>query len=354
MFSSAKPITYPQIYQDYVAKLVGASVPIVLPPTKHGLAISVPYNIKIFEQATVTNIERDIVGITPTPLAEVDAVFSDFFSELPLQLFTFDAMSVYQANDQVFLHIPQNTPAQEIKITSKYFANTITQFYILAQSPVTLFIETKSESCAYVLEHVHVRGSAPVKIVSVVSADEQTHIVQKRNITASAKVEMIDVLLSCAYAKLDVMGNIQTGGDLDTTVLYYAKNEQLFDIYTESHHTQPHGKSNIVTRGAISDKAKVLSRGLVKISESAFGCAGYEQQDALLLSNTAEADAIPNLEIHNHDVTCSHGSTIGRVNEEDVFYLMSRGLSKTQAKAELIRAYFEPVLKDFPEISLEL
>jgi len=69
----------------------------------------------------------------------------------------------------------------------------------------------------------------------------------------------------------------------------------------------------------------------------------------LLLSDEAEADAIPNLEIHNHDVKCSHGSTVGQVDPEQLFYLMSRGLNEDEAKQKIVEGYFTPVLSMFTD-----
>jgi Fe-S cluster assembly protein SufD len=125
-------------------------------------------------------------------------------------------------------------------------------------------------------------------------------------------------------------------------------------IFTlQSCHLAPNTYSNIITKGAIFDSSKALSRGLVRIEKPSFNSNGYETQEALLLSERAEADAIPNLEIYNHDVKCSHGSTIGRLDKEKMFYLMSRGLTKDQAKIKLIEGFFVPAFDKIPDIKLK-
>ena len=96
-----------------------------------------------------------------------------------------------------------------------------------------------------------------------------------------------------------------------------------------------------------------MSRGLVKINKNAPGSNGYETQDALLLSNKAEADAIPNLEINNNDVKCSHGSTVGQVDEDKLFYLMTRGLTKDEASQKIVEGYFTPVLDMFHDPNIK-
>ena len=103
----------------------------------------------------------------------------------------------------------------------------------------------------------------------------------------------------------------------------------------------------------LTDSSKGLSRGLVRIGKNAAGSNGYEKQDALLLSDKAEADAIPNLEIHNNEVKCSHGSTVGQIDAEKMFYLMSRGLNEKEAKLKIVEGYFMPILDTFEDESVK-
>ena len=123
----------------------------------------------------------------------------------------------------------------------------------------------------------------------------------------------------------------------------------FFFVYTSSIHNAPNTFSNIITKGVLNHKSKALSRGLVKIQKNAAGSNGYEKQDTLLLTDTAEADAIPNLEIDNNEVKCSHGSTIGQLDAEKMFYLMSRGLNEEMAMQKIVEGYFMPVLDLFED-----
>ena len=101
------------------------------------------------------------------------------------------------------------------------------------------------------------------------------------------------------------------------------------------------------TRGVVKDKSKALYRGLIEVGKEASGTNGYQKEDVLILNEGAVADAIPNLEINNNEVKCSHGVSIGKISEEHLFYLMSRGLDENLAKKEVIEGFFYPVLKDF-------
>lgn len=97
--------------------------------------------------------------------------------------------------------------------------------------------------------------------------------------------------------------------------------------------------SGMYAKTIVSGKARTLHKGLVRIEPSGSEAAGYQQEDALIIGQQAQANAMPELEIENPNVTCSHGSTIGHLDEEQLFYLRSRGLSKEDA-TRLITASF--------------
>ena len=95
-----------------------------------------------------------------------------------------------------------------------------------------------------------------------------------------------------------------------------------------------------------------MSRSIIKIEEGASDSDGYEKQDALILSENAEADAMPQLEIKNPNVKCSHGSTIGQIDKEKIFYLMSRGLDIEKAKKKIVEGYFNNTLEQIENVKI--
>jgi Fe-S cluster assembly protein SufD len=167
------------------------------------------------------------------------------------------------------------------------------------------------------------------------------------NAKGFCKVTAVDIVEK--YAKLDVVVNLLAkGADVQTHVVSCAYNAAQYDLYTESRHIAAHSTSKIICKAVAVDTAKTIARSLIRIEKDAAGSTGYEKQEGLLLSPNAEVDAIPNLEIHNYDVKCSHGSTIGRINEDKLYYMMSRGLSKKQAIASIVLGYFHPILMHMP------
>ena len=98
-------------------------------------------------------------------------------------------------------------------------------------------------------------------------------------------------------------------------------------------------------KGVLTDQARSVFRGLIKISEEAQRTDSYLTNNNIILSDEARADSVPTLEINANDVKASHGATVGQLDEEEIFYLMSRGISKSAAKKLIINGYFGPVLK---------
>ena len=111
----------------------------------------------------------------------------------------------------------------------------------------------------------------------------------------------------------------------------------------------------MLTKGIVKDKSKSVYNGLVNVNENAVNTDGYQKEDILILSENAEADSIPELEINNNDVRCTHGATISQIDKEKLFYLTSRGIKKPEAESLLVNGFIEPVVKEIPlEYSIEL
>ena len=170
----------------------------------------------------------------------------------------------------------------------------------------------------------------------------------------SSNVRISSLSLGGKYIKSDFISNlIGEGSSSKINALYLSNSKQKHNIHAESKHFAKNTSSDIFTKGAINGKSKSLCTGNIFIGKNAFSSNGYETQNALLLSESAEADAIPNLEIHNNDVKCSHGSTIGQIDSDIIFYLMSRGLSKKAALALFVQGFFKPVIDSLEDSELE-
>lgn len=127
--------------------------------------------------------------------------------------------------------------------------------------------------------------------------------------------------------------------------IFVSNKDQQFDLGLTANHNMPYTYSNILAKGALNDNSKVIYRGLIKISKNASNSNGYQKEDTILLSNKAESDSIPKLEIDNNDVRCTHGASISQIDSDKLFYLMSRGLDEKEAKMQLVQGFFDNILK---------
>jgi len=130
--------------------------------------------------------------------------------------------------------------------------------------------------------------------------------------------------------------------------LVFADGRQHLDYQTRQDHLAPHTESDLLFRSALLDRARTVLRGVVHLRPVAQQTSAYQSTHSLLLSEKARADALPILEIEADDVRCKHGSTTGRVDDEQVFYLMSRGLSRQEAQRMIVQGFFETVISEFP------
>jgi Fe-S cluster assembly protein SufD len=123
---------------------------------------------------------------------------------------------------------------------------------------------------------------------------------------------------------------------------------QHFHLHTLQRHLKDHTTSDLLIKSCLKDRARSVYQGLIQVSEGAQRTDAYQANRNLLLSDTARADSIPGLEILANDVRCTHGATIGYVEPEQLYYLMTRGLPELEAQRLIVEAFFEPVLDRIP------
>ena len=164
-----------------------------------------------------------------------------------------------------------------------------------------------------------------------------------------AQIQSLLVTLGARVARSDVETDLQAeGAHSEMLGIYLGDSTQHFDHYTYQLHQAPHAGSDLLYKGALKDRARSIFRGMIRVLPGAQGTDAYQTNRNLVLSEDAHADSLPNLEIEADDVRCSHGATIGQQDERQIFYLMSRGLSREAAEKLIIYGFFEEVLSRVP------
>ena len=123
----------------------------------------------------------------------------------------------------------------------------------------------------------------------------------------------------------------------------FTDGRQHLSYHTLQHHQAPHCTSDLLYKGALQGSSRIVWRGMIKVDRDAQKTDGYQRNDNLILSESSRADSIPGLEIEADDVKCSHGATAGRVDDEQIFYASTRGLTRQEAIRMIVNGFFQQV-----------
>jgi len=261
-------------------------------------------------------------------------------------------------NKITFIEIPKNTAQKEIYIDINTKDNIIHYIFIKAKENSNAKITiNKSGNPFYASENIRIIAEKDVNlsILNIENFGVKTTNFEKRIsfIGENSKIDWFDISIGSLYHRAETTSILkERNSEVQHTVIYLSKKEQKKDLFSSAIHISKETKSNLKAKGALKDYSKVLSRSIIKIEEGASDSDGYEKQDALILSENAEADAMPQLEIKNPNVKCSHGSTIGQIDKEKIFYLMSRGLDIEKAKKKIVEGYFNNTLEQIENVKI--
>lgn len=130
----------------------------------------------------------------------------------------------------------------------------------------------------------------------------------------------------------------------------FTEGKQHLSYHTLQHHRAPNCSSDLLYKAALQDASRTVWRGMIKVDPEAQKTDGYQRNDNLMLSDHSRSDSIPGLEIQADDVRCTHGSTTGRVDDEQIFYARCRGLTRKEAVRMVVAGFFQQV---FDRITIE-
>ena len=147
------------------------------------------------------------------------------------------------------------------------------------------------------------------------------------------------------FSELSLQGE---GAEGRWSGFYIADGVQHLDHDTQQNHLAPHTTSDLLFKGALVDRSRSVWQGMIYVAPGAQKSDGYQANRNLILSKKARADSIPGLEILADDVRCTHGATVSQLEEEPLFYLMSRGIPRQQAERLVVDGFFASVLDRIP------
>lgn len=206
------------------------------------------------------------------------------------------------------------------------------------------------ENCRYLSNNfnkVDIEKNAVLKMYKVQKESlNANHIsLNEVNLFEKAKYEYILVQNGSKYARQEaIVSLLEENAHANFDVAYSISGETNSDIFTQSRHIKPETFSDQIIKGVLYDKSRGSFQGKIHIAKNAIHTIGNQMHATILLSDDAEANCKPELEIYADDVKCSHGATSGVLNEEMLFYMRSRGINEAKAKEILIEAYLDEII----------
>lgn len=261
-----------------------------------------------------------------------------------------------------FIYIPKNVeieiPLTNINIISK--ENNIylpfTLIVVDSSSKVVLIDYQTSDSYdlkAFVSSSVNlvIEANAKVDYISIQEYGANINHFATKNATLKrdATLNWVEVALGSKLTKNNLVTILEEpGSEAMMSGMFLAGQDQQMEFNTAQMHNAPHATSDLLYVGALRDRAHSNYEGIIRVHKGAQKTDAYQKNRNLLLSKEAKADSEPFLEIEANDVRCTHGATVGPIEKEDLFYLMSRGIPKELAVKLLVLGFFSKVIGKIP------
>jgi Fe-S cluster assembly protein SufD len=191
------------------------------------------------------------------------------------------------------------------------------------------------------------RPGSKLNYISIQNWSRQFISVQVNSTVAEEQSSAVNLSLNFGgrYSRLESVSRLAGAGSRsDMLAVSIAGADQEFDQRTLQDHLQPNTTSDLLYKNALSNNARTVFSGLIKVERGAHRTDAYQKVRNLLLSEEAEANSMPGLEILADDVRCTHGATSGQVEPEELFYLQSRGIPELKAKGLVVNGFLNEVV----------
>ncbi|MBD3234968.1 MAG: Fe-S cluster assembly protein SufD [candidate division Zixibacteria bacterium] len=273
----------------------------------------------------------------------------------------FEALNSALWNTGFFLYVPDNTVIDK----PIYLVREPTEKYTFTRLLVVIGNNAQVTIVDDYLNKSNGKGKSVNSVVEIFSGDacnisyvnfqrlsesSKNYTTKRAVIGGNTNFHSVFASLGSGVSKVDT-GTILNGRGASSNMIGFmlGGNKQHLDMHTEHNHTKGDTYSNLDFKVVLKDKAQSAYTGLIRIDKDAKNCEAYQENRNLLLNEGAKSESIPELEILNEDVRCSHGATMGPIDPEMVYYLKSRGISKEDAEKMIVSGFLEPTFKALPK-----
>src|SRR5579875_1434123 len=348
-------------------------------PRHNGAGVTSPLNLEGHDGGLLTHDNSEVASRTVrSELEEAGVVFTDLETALAERP---DLIQRYFMTDAVvadynkftalngafwsggtFLYVPRGVdvslPLRSLYTLSEGGAALFTHTLIVVEdgARVTYLEEYASEHIdrqslnAGVVE-VFVKPRAHLTYITLQDWTGEMYDVstQRALLDRDSVLDWLVIGLGNGVTKANLEANLRgAGASTQMLGILWGYGKQHTDYHTVQDHTAPHTTSDLLYKAALTDESRSIFSGRIRVTKGAQGTDAYQANRNVLLSDKSSAFPSPNLEIEANEVRCTHGATVGKIDEEQLFYLMSRGLTRDTATRMIVEGFFEDVLQREP------
>ena len=284
-----------------------------------------------------------------------------FFKSTKIDKDKFVALSAAHFNNGIFLYVPKNIELEE-PIRVNFEGNGILHNLVIVEPNSKIsFIEEYSgkeadkEQLNACITEVFANQNSKINFHHINSWTK--NVSNFTNIIGTVERDAsINWVSGCFGGKInrlriDTLFNGQ-GSQCNNIGIFLGKGKEHIDFTTNMYHNVENTTNEVLVDGILKDESTSVYRGLIRIEKEAQKTYSYLENHTLKLGEKTLANSVPSLKIDANDVKASHGATIGQINDEHMFYLMARGLSREEAEELIVEGFFEPVIQKIPSEEL--
>ncbi|MFJ7668369.1 Fe-S cluster assembly protein SufD [Lysinibacillus sp. NPDC097195] len=315
---------------------------------------------------------------TSQELADKGVIFTDMLTavrehgELVQKYFMTEAVKVDEhkltalhaalVNGGVFVYVPKNVvieqPLQVVFLNDNAEASLYNHVLVVAEANAAItYVETyistveEAKGQANIISEVIVQDNAQViyGAVDVLAKGYTTYVNRRARLARDAKVDWaLGLMNDSDTISENITHLVGDGSHADTKTVVVGRGEQKLNFTTEVRHWGKNSNGHILKHGVMKDAAQSIFNGIGYIEHGATKADAQQESRVLMLSEKARGDANPILLIDEDDVTAGHAASVGRVDPLQLYYLMSRGISKAEAERLVIHGFLAPVVTQLP------
>ena len=276
----------------------------------------------------------------------------------------FQALAEALAREGLFVYVPRGVKVEEVVVAKLYgviepgmtMLRSLIWLESGAELKLVLDLQGKLPATANSLFHL-------AKTDLILEEDARLHFTDvsilkqevvnlrysQARLERGAKLDWTYAAIATALGKQSLQVNLEgEGAEAEVRGAYFPTEGQKISVDTVQNHLAPHTRSNLLFRGAANGNGEAIWRGMIYVDPVAQKTDGYQSNRNLVLGEKSEIKSIPGLEICANDVSCSHGATVGRIDETELFYLQVRGIPLVEAEKLIVEGFFAEVIEQIP------